>query len=260
MTDAVSWNVALDDFFDLDRDLDYNRGGSTEFDYIFEPCGQLQLEDLGRPNKDGDILETLHCTLKFASAQVAHVEQRFEFGAASTTTLVASTDRPPSAKAPITGTITDSTRQRSVQKKNITFNLIVFLSLVAAVHIWALGSDIPSWSLTRSSSSSKSKKLPSSRWLLDLEFQGTAAPVFNTVAMMTCLLDGSKCWKFLSENAHQMQAEKLYQHLHGKDYRLGWFYDAEKNANIYTIGALNDGNLIVIGQDGASLSVDRGLS
>lgn len=45
-----------------------------------------------------------------------------------------------------------------------------------------------------------------------------------------------------------MAPQDLYRYLDGKEFRLGWFYDAETKSEVYTVGVLNEGNLIYRGE------------
>ena len=68
--------------------------------------------------------------------------------------------------------------------------------------------------------------------------------------MMASLLEGSNCALVLPENAHLMAPIDLYRYLEGKEFRLGWFYDTETGSDVYTVGVLNEGNLIYRGEKG----------
>lgn len=208
---------------------------SAEFSHIMEPYGRTKFADLGQPDQDRQVLEALSSRVAFAAAQLANVEQRLGLNELSDSAPSTAPTR--ESRGPITGTITDNLRQRVIQNQSISFTLIALLSVVAAVQMWALASDI--W--RRSSVPHRRQQQP---WLLDLERRGVAPPDFGSVNMMASLLDGSNCAGVLPDNAHLMPAEALQRHLAGKEFRLGWFQNAETGADIYTIGVLNEGDLV----------------
>lgn len=207
------------------REHDYGVQGI--FEYILEPYGQLTLEDLSRSDKNSQVLDTLHSTMAFAAAQLANVEQRLRLDEASDSVPNTAPDQ--TSRRPITGTITNNRRQRVVQSQAITYTLIAILSLTAAIHIWALISDV---------------LRPYGRrpWLLDLELRGVASHGFSSIAMMRSLLHDSNCSSVLPKNAHLMSAEELHSHSVGREFRLGWFHDAERGSDVYTVGVENAGN------------------
>lgn len=213
-------------------------GVARQFRHILRPYGPLALEDLGDPDQEHVVLDLLTSTFSFAAAQLANIEQRFDLEERSDAyppTVPDHTNRK------ITGTITDHRRRRVVQNPIVTFTLIGMLSFVAVLHIWGLISEGWRWLWPLKSRG----RYP---WLLDLELKGVAPPGFSSRAMMASLFEGSNCGIVLPENAHLMAPEELYRRLDGKEFRLGWFCDAETKSEVYTVGVLNEGNLVYRGE------------
>ena len=204
-----------------------------EFGYILMPYGQVTVEDLGSPDTDEQILHSLHAGVTFAAAQLANIERRLSLDETSDSS--SPTDPNQHSREPISVNITDHKNQRVVQNLIITFIMIAILSVVAAVHIWALISGF--WQR----SSKLCRKRP---WLLDLELRGVAPPDFSSINVMAALLEGSNCADVLPADAHSMPAEELHRHLEGKEFRLGWFYNTKTDTDVYTIGVLNEGDLV----------------
>lgn len=229
---------SLPSAFEFPREAVSNHqyGVTYQFQHLVKPYGPIVVEDLSDPDQEDRILELLHSKLTFAAAQLATIEQRLESNETSDSEPWTFDER---LREPVAGTITDNLRLRVVQNSNITFTLIAILSLVAAVHIWALASQ--GW---RRFSSPGRRRRP---WLLDLERRGVAPPNFSSIAMMASLLDGSNCSSVLPKNAHLMAPKELHQHLAGKEFRLGWFSNTETGLDVYTIGVLDEGNLVFRG-------------
>lgn len=203
------------------------------------PSNHISPEDLGDPGKEGRILESIHSEFAFAAAQLANLEQRLGLDEASDFSPLIVPDQ--ELKRSMSGAITNYESQRVVQSPKVTFIMVAILSLVAMVNVWALICDI--W---RRFSDNYSK----SPWLLDMELRGVAPEGFNSLAMLTALLDGSNITKILPEKAYLMASTELHCYLIGKEFRLGWFFNIETESYVFTVGVLNDDNLVFKGDGG----------
>ena len=199
---------------------------SRRFALIMEPYGPMKMEDLGNPEKEGEILEALGSDLGFAAAQLANVEKRLSLDDESNTA--------PSRHGylqPINATLIDDYRYRVVQDLGITIAMVSILSITFLIHVWALVSENCPRLLR-----------PLNRWRLKIGTKGLAPPQFNTVTMMSALLHGSNTADVLPADAHLMPDKELHQRLdeRGARFRIGWFFDTGKESHEYTLGLLND--------------------
>lgn len=215
------------------------------FAAILEPYSSTKLADLGDPEKDDQVLESLHSNLGFVVAQLSNIEQRQDFDNHTKTEAADSTGE---ELRPVQATLTDARLIRVVQNSRITYALVSVLAVTAIVNIWAIVSQI--WS----------RYVPFEQgrrpwYLLDMEQRGRAPKGFNSIAMTKALIDGSNVPKILPQDAQLIPRRDLHRHLAGKRFSLGWFSKIETGANIFTIAVVDDERLVFLGH---SLDAEKG--
>lgn len=199
---------------------------SPRFQIIMQPYVPLSVEALADPDQDSQILEALGSDVGFLAAQLANLDNRLGLDDES--------DVEPFRHGhlqPINATLMDNKRYRFVQNEGGTIVIMSFLSLILFVHAWVLLSE-----MYRRVKGDVGQR----PWLLDIGVKGLAPPQFGTLAMMDALLQGSNVTRILLDNAHLMSASELHQHLAGRRFRLGWFYNRVTESHEYTLGVLDD--------------------
>lgn len=210
---------------------------------IFEPHGLMSVEDLKDPTRNVAILEALNQRTTLKTAQIANVEDRLPIDQASVTEPFR-----PGFLPILNGTIVDSGRQRLTQDSTITYTIMLILLLVVFVNFLAILS-----TLLRVFGFGRRP------FLFDLSLRGIAPEDFSSVSCMEALLEGSNIFEMLPEDAHLMSTAKIYETLEGKRFRMGWFRRTEPCEDVFTIGVLDDDNLIFLGskQDFKKMEVSK---
>lgn len=206
---------------------------ARQFRLLMRPFGPMDVEDLGNPAKDDQMLETLHSDLAFSLAQLANIEKRSSL---DESVVVPSEHR---SIRPFNATLVDSQQYRLVQDEGVTIAIVTILCLVVLIHASAILSELY-------------PRLPQS-WALVVGRGNVAPPRFNTVGMMDVLLRDSNVGQVLSPHAHRMSEQELRQHLDGTQFQVGFFHSVVDHLDVYTLGALNDENFVF---KGAGLDVD----
>ncbi|KAH6986190.1 hypothetical protein BKA56DRAFT_613576 [Ilyonectria sp. MPI-CAGE-AT-0026] len=200
----------------------------TQFGLLIEPFGPSQLSNFGESAYDNQILDALHSNLGFLAAQLANIEQRLGIHEKSSTAPSYHGDL-----LPINATIADNGRLRLIQSPIPSFILVGILSLIVIVNLYALVS-----TAVRHLSSGRRS------WLLDMDLKGLAPDGFNSIAMIESLVYDSNALKDVPEDAHLMSLGDLHESLVERRFRIGWFQGDETQAEVFTIGMLNDENFV----------------
>lgn len=253
-------------FLEIDVQVAEGAGIDARFGNVVRPFGPLAVEDLGDPDAEDKVLGGLHSSLRLVAAQLANLEHRLALDETSD-----AEPRRHGPLEPIRVQVTDNHRSRLVQNEGVTVAVIVVLALTVLVNVWALLS-----SLLRQRSSPPHNEKPSSRhhsWMLDMELRGLAPASYGSVAMMEALLHGSNAPWIMGEDAPLLPKGELHRRLNGSQFRLGWFYNRETQAEEYTVGVLGDDSfeflrdkeVVCTGQEKESrqqeeASLGRGLS
>lgn len=224
---------------DVSQEQRVTLGLDEQFSRIVEPFGSLSLDALGDTTRDEEVLKALHSLFAFAAAQVASTYQRMSYADKSD---VYPFEKAYKDRRVFNGTLSRNTRQTIVQEADITYVTITILSIFVVVHSWAIISEL--WHRFFGRSTLRP-------WLLDLELKGVAPPECNSLVLIESLLEGSNYNRVLPENAHLMPSIELHEHLQGKRFQLGWFHNLETGEDIYTIGVLNEGNMVYKGNSAA---------
>ncbi|KAK2753519.1 hypothetical protein CKAH01_17580 [Colletotrichum kahawae] len=212
-------------------ELDWELAGlsNDEFGVLFEPHGPFSAQDLRDPEKENAIVKELGHNYALIAAQLANVDNRFNM-------TQSSADRTPPSNglSKLNATVTDNERRRLRQKSEVTWALVTITALVTLANIWAL--------LSTASRHFLGKGLP-----LDMDVRGLAPDAFNSVAAMFTLLRGSNIWAYLQDDAEQLSSKRLYDCMADLEFRLGWFYRAEDQSRVFTVGVIGDPGLVFLG-------------
>ena len=205
----------------------------SSFMGIVQPFTPLSLDALGEEDQEEQILQALHSSLGFFAAQLANLENRLNL---SETSDMAPTHH--DELRPLNVTIMDFNRHRLQQHYEVTWAIMAILGLVALGNLWVVISDIVRSYL--------GPKRPGWR-LLHRDTNGLAPLDFGSVAMAEALLEGSNSLRYMPEGAHLMPSKELFQHLAGRQFRMGWFFNSETQTDEYTIGVMEDDNFVFQG-------------
>ncbi|KAL3298834.1 hypothetical protein RB213_007210 [Colletotrichum asianum] len=212
-------------------ELDWELAGSKndQFGVLFEPHGPFSAQDFRNPEKEDAIVKKLGHNHALIAAQLANLENRI-------TITETSADRAP----PLNGlskpnaTVTNNERRRLRQKSGVTWALITIMVSVVLTDIWALLSTVSCHYLR--------KALP-----LDMNVEGLAPSGFNSMAAMSVLLKDSNIWAYLPDDVERLSSKRLYDHIAGLKFRLDWFYRAEDQSRVFTVGAIGDPGFMFLG-------------
>ncbi|KAF5484405.1 hypothetical protein CGCS363_v014286 [Colletotrichum siamense] len=212
-------------------ELDWELAGSKndQFGVLFEPHGPFSAQDLRNSEKEDAIVKKLGHNYALVAAQLANLENRF-------TMTESSADRaPPLNGLPkLNATITDNERRRLRQKSGVAWALTTIMASVVLTDIWAL--------LSTASRHYLRKALP-----LDMDVKGLAPSGFNSMAAMFVLLKDSNIWAYLPDDVERLSSKRLYDHVADLKFRLGWFYRAEDQSRVFTVGVIGDPGFMFLG-------------
>ncbi|KAK7216469.1 hypothetical protein V2G26_004472 [Clonostachys chloroleuca] len=200
-------------------------GFDDQFKAITKPYGPIAVEDFDNPDKESEILEALHFNVAMATAQLVNSEQRFGINETSNMAPKEHGELPQ-----VKATIMNPNRTRLIQNPAVTIAILMILSLVASVNIWALVSAV----LRRYHGIHS--------WLIDMEFKGVAPDDFNSTALMDALLHESNIKSYFPEDLRLTPPSKIYEELRELSFVLGWFggYGHWEDEAELTIGVLDD--------------------
>jgi hypothetical protein len=198
---------------------------NDQFKAITKPYGPIAVEDFDNPDKESEILEALHFNVAMASAQLVNVEQRFSINETSEVAPKEHGELPN-----VQATVLDPNRTRLVQNPAVTIAILIILSLVASVDIWALVSAV------------LRRRHGIRSWLIDMESKGVAPDDFNSIALTDALLHDSNIKNYLVEDLQLTPPNKMYEDLRELSFVLGWFggYGHWEDEAELTIGVLDD--------------------
>ncbi|KAF4830683.1 hypothetical protein CGCTS75_v005573 [Colletotrichum tropicale] len=211
--------------------LDWEIAGlrNDQFGVLFEPHGPFSAQDLRDPEKEDAIVKKLGHNYALVAAQLANLENRFNMTESS-----ADRSPPSNGLSKLNLKVTDNERRRFRQKPEVTWALVTMMALVALTNIWAL--------LSAASGHFLGEALP-----LDMEVGGLAPNGFNCIAAMFALLKDSNVWAYLPDDAERLSPKGLYDHLADLEFRLGWFYRAEDQTKVFTVGVIGDPVFMFLG-------------
>ena len=197
-----------------------------QFQSLVHVLGSLTLEDLGDSEREGYVISTLINYTSFVAAQLASMENRLALDETS-----AMEPYHPGELEPIEIALVDNSRRRAVQNAKITYALVSIIYLIVLVNTWALISAYISHLLPESGQHGL---------LLDLEFKGLAPEGFNALATMASLLHGSNYTDHVPHDAYGLPPKQLQEHIAGKHFRMGWFFNRQTKEKVFTVGILGD--------------------
>lgn len=197
----------------------------SQFNVILQPYGTLTPDDLGNPERQADVLAEVTSLHRIAAAQLVHKENRLRTNQTSTVAPFRHGELSPvQARILRTGAI------RLFQSKPATLALTLILSLTVSVHIWALAYTLFRY-LFRD-------RIPFFPW--DVDLKGLAPYRFNSVAMVSSLLEGSNYTEILPKRAYQMYPPGLQEYFSGTFFRLGWFVGQKEKGKVFTVGIMDN--------------------
>ncbi|CAH0026232.1 unnamed protein product [Clonostachys rhizophaga] len=197
----------------------------SQFNVILQPYGTLTPDDLGSPERQADVLAEITSLHRIAAAQLVHKENRLRTNQTSTVAPFRHGELSPvQARILRTGAI------RLFQSEPATLALTLILSLTVSVHIWALVYTLFRY-LFRD-------RIPFFPW--DVDLKGLAPYRFNSVAMVSSLLEGSNYAEILPKRAYQMYPPELHEYFSGTFFRLGWFVGQKEKGKVFTVGIMDD--------------------
>ncbi|EQB50034.1 hypothetical protein CGLO_10562 [Colletotrichum gloeosporioides Cg-14] len=212
-------------------ELDWELAGSKndQFAVLFEPHGPFSAQDLRDPDKEHAIVKRLGRNYALIAAQLANLENRFSM-------TESSADRPPpsSGLSKLNATATDNEPRRLRQNSEVTWALVTMVALVALTNVWTL--------LSTASRHFLGKPFP-----LDMDVKGLAPDGFNSMAAMFALLKGSNIMAYLPDEVERLSSKRLYEHMADLEFRLGWFYRAEDQSRVFTVGVIGDPGFMFLG-------------
>lgn len=197
-----------------------------QFEVLINFFQTITSEDLGDPERDGNVAKALSDHMSLVAAQLANIEHRLALNETSV-----SEPYHPGELKPIEITLVDNNRRRVVQNANVTYALASIIYIVVLVNTWAVISAYISY------------LLPESRQhglLLDLELKGLVPEGFNALATMASLLHGSNYAGYVPHDAFALPPGQLQEHIAGKHFRIGWFFNRRTEEKVFTIGILGD--------------------
>ncbi|KAK7210869.1 hypothetical protein V2G26_018047 [Clonostachys chloroleuca] len=182
-------------------------------------------DDLGNPVRQAGVLAEVTSLHRTAAAQLVHKENRLRINQTSTVAPFRHRELSPvHARILRTGAIP------LFQSEPATLALTLILSLTVSVHIWALAYTLFRY-LFRD-------RIPFFPW--DVDLKGLAPYRFNSVAMVSSLLEGSNYTEILPKRAYQMYPPELQEYFSGTFFRLGWFVRQKEEGKVFTVGIMDD--------------------
>lgn len=211
---------------------------ASAFSVLLEPFGPFPVSAFGEAGSVDAILKSLTYDYAFLSAQLANLENRLSVDEMSFRApfKIAEVDVPP-----VPAEVVDGGRRRLIQNAGPTWALVGILSLVAAIHSWALIST----ALRRAGMEGK--------LLLDMDLNGVAPDGVGSIAVMARLLAGSNVLERLpkGQQAQLLPVEQVHGLFARRGFRMGWFRNEGDQKVVYTVGVVeNDGVTTYLGSKG----------
>ncbi|CAI6093048.1 unnamed protein product [Clonostachys chloroleuca] len=196
----------------------------SQFNVILQPYGTLTPDDLGNL-KTSRRSRRSHLAASYSGRSAGPQGDRLRTNQTSTVAPFRHGELSPvHARILRTGAI------RLFQSEPATLALTLILSLAVSVHIWALVYTLFRY-LFRD-------RMPFFPW--DVDLKGLAPYRFNSVAMVSSLLEGSNYAEILPKRANQMYPPELQEYFSGIFFRLVWFVGQKEEGKVFTVGIMDD--------------------